>query len=112
MTIIHDDTSVWLAQEKNELKADKPEGAHEDDSKKKAGRKKTQSLLGLLQRVFLRRTGDDGQPFGETVELHAPAQLLPKANAYTVRDRLLKWAVYSSSGCCLAPRGCCGGSDL
>ena len=97
VTVIHDDTSIILAQEKSESLFTQSGEVSKELSKK--GSAKKQSLLGVIQRVAVRRTtASSGKPC-QTVQVHVPAQVLPKANAATVRDRLLTWSVYSSSGC-------------
>ena len=88
-TVIYDDTNVFLNQER--------EGV---SGKLTRGSLKKQSLLGQIQRVFVRRLSQEEHAEAEeTVQVHVPAQVLPKANGYTIRDRLLKWSIFSAHGC-------------
>ena len=97
VTILHDDTNVFLNQDAG-LDAERGKGS-------KRGSLKRQSLMGMVQRVFVRKvenvcTPDPGTN-GETVQIHVPAQVLPKANGFTIHDRLKRWCVLCSDGCSL-----------
>ena len=51
----------------------------------------------MLQTVALRRANEpDG--VGDVVILHAPAQILPKANSSTILSRQRAWGVFTSVG--------------
>jgi hypothetical protein len=98
---IADDTNMWIQSRKPDTKnmlgqAQGQEGqiAQTDVSSVK----KTAQVLGLIERVALRRT-HQGQPFMmDIVQVHSPNQVLPQANAYTILSRMQKWCSLSSAG--------------
>jgi hypothetical protein len=110
---IVDDTNIWAAgaavqriSSSNHLLADgeQPGQQPADDQGQRTkavtakGKIKTNyALLGMIQRVVLRRHGAQGE--SEDIQLHAPGQVLPKANAYTIRARIAQWVCLSSQGC-------------
>lgn len=93
---IADDTNIW-AQSQNH----KGESTFQTEDKtmrrsqKGTGAKKVVPVLGLIQRLALRMPGQEYCSF----QMHAPSQVLPQANAYTIRDRIHEWSVLSAAGC-------------
>ncbi|CAE7779688.1 unnamed protein product, partial [Symbiodinium sp. CCMP2456] len=69
VTILHDDTNVFLNQDAADAGL-----AAEQGKKSKRGSLKRQSLMGMVQRVFVRRDEDVCKPdaSGETVQIHVP----------------------------------------
>ena len=87
---IYDDTNVWIAPQKRTQQAETDDhaggdAAGDDAGAKKRnvgrlGKRKVTPLMGMIQRVFMRSPGDDGLSDRlEYAQIHAPAQLLPKA---------------------------------
>ncbi len=59
------------------------------------------NLLGMLQHISVHRVGatfNNRDRLPEMIQLHQPAQVLPKGNAATIRNRLAKWTPLCSSG--------------
>ncbi|CAE7471490.1 unnamed protein product, partial [Symbiodinium microadriaticum] len=95
VTVVSDDTNVWVnnASQKRHFS----EGVC-SETKPVKGMKRVQSLLGLLQHLIIRTDGEpDG--VGTIAQVHAPCQLLPRANSFTILDRLRRWSLYASIGC-------------
>ena len=95
VTVVSDDTNVWVnnASQKRLF----AEGVC-SETKPVKGMKRVQSLLGLLQHLIIRTDGEpDG--VGTIAQVHAPCQLLPRANSFTILDRLRRWSLYASVGC-------------
>ena len=110
MTILHDDTNVFLNQDAAVNGAGL---AAEPGKKPKRGSLKRQSLMGMVQRLFVR--SEDAcvlDASGETVQIHVPAQVLPKANGFTIHDRLKRWCVLCSDGCSLPVKAVIGAIRL
>lgn len=82
---VADDTNIWIQGTNNS----------EEDASKKTKAKKMVSVLGMCQSLAARRS--DHVPL-QFVTIHAPSQVLPQANAFTIRHRLQKWSVLSSAG--------------
>ena len=100
-----DDTNVWVnnSSQKREILET---GRIADSAKRNKGMKRVQSLLGMLQHLILRRS--DGTGSQAIAQIHAPCQLLPRANSWTILHRMRRWSLYSSVGC--APQF--GGENL
>ena len=99
-TRMYDDTNVWVTPERGVQGLDSvenlddpvddqpgPEGEDEHENaaegsktKGRAGRRKVVPLLGMLQWVTARRSGAPEAEALETVQLHVPSQVLPKAS--------------------------------
>ena len=90
MVLVADDTNVWLNKT---TRSYQPELGKECEVK---GTRKVQALLGMLWTVALKRAGSDSI---DAVLLHAPSQVLPKANAGTIWDRVRRWGVYCGGSC-------------
>lgn len=108
---VFDDTNIWVTPETGPAKledvdedlsqADRQEVVEENEeeeglfcSKKgRAGRRKVQALLGMLQWAVARRSESRRAATDavEAVQLLAPSQVMPKANAATLLDRIGKW---------------------
>ena len=82
---ILDDTNVWVDPS---LKKESPTCAEQDDAgdnrcvKK---RSKVAPMLGMIQRVSVR---EKGAQCAETIQLHAPSQILPKARFKAQEDNI------------------------
>ena len=102
---IVDDTNAWVAPQQQATieAAFHPEDLVDDGSdphlcqaKKtssnsgKQGKRKVCQVLGLIERLVIRKDRDL-----DIVQLHAPAQVLPKANAGTLLHRVGKWSMLS-----------------
>lgn len=97
IVVIADDTNVWVSSTTVSRKVDE---TGTETLRKKHGMKKMQSLLGMLQYVFLRRPGlKEAAGPGVVLQLHSPSQLLPRANFATLRHRMCRWSVLCSEGC-------------
>ena len=59
--------------------------------------KKMQSMFAMLQSVTLRYADESSGP-GRIVSVHAPSQLLPRANWSTIHNRMTRWSLYCSGG--------------
>ena len=93
-TIIADDTNIWISNLTTLRKRNKD---GELTSCTKMGMKKMQSVLGLLQFWSFRKIGMEQT--GSILQVHAPSQLLPRANWMTISERLRRWCAFSSGGC-------------
>ncbi len=82
---VADDTNIWIQGTNNS----------KEDASKLTKAKKMVSVLGMCQSMAARPSGQAPLKF---VSIHAPSQVLPQANAYTIRHRLQKWSVLSSAG--------------
>ena len=109
MTCIADDTTIWANNAHPSVKAFKRELEPQEQRKDLAdrGAKKTITVLGQIQRLSLRRANEPGG-IGDTVQVHSPAQVVPKSNAFTILARLRQWGLYTSAGTC----AWFGGDDL
>ncbi|CAE7719587.1 unnamed protein product, partial [Symbiodinium sp. CCMP2456] len=107
VTVVSDDTNVWVnnPSQKREIVEN---GRIADSVKKNKGMKRVQSLLGMLQHLILRRSDGTGTGSQAVAQIHAPCQLLPRANSWTILHRMRRWSLYSSVGC--APQ--LGGESL
>ena len=106
MTVVSDDTNVWINNPSQKRNIDASSGVVNGVTQVK-GMKRVQSLLGMLQNLILRRKSEE-DGCGTSAQIHAPCQLLPRANAWTILSRLRRWSLFSSVGC--APQF--GGDDL
>ena len=111
VSVVSDDTNVWVnnstmsydpgsKREENQdgqQNQQNPQGVGEKDYVEKRGMKKMQSLMAMLQHIFLRPHDEPNGP-GCIAQVHCPSQLLPRANWKTIHDRMARWAVYSSEG--------------
>ncbi|CAE7874586.1 unnamed protein product, partial [Symbiodinium necroappetens] len=107
---IFDDTNVYVTPEAGPAKgadvdlegADLTEEREEDEQEQqpvlgckrgRTGRRKVQPLLGMLQWAVARRSDRQRAAADavESVQLFAPSQVMPKANAATLLDRIGKW---------------------
>ncbi|CAE7490171.1 unnamed protein product, partial [Symbiodinium necroappetens] len=98
VTVVSDDTNVWVnnPSKKREILEN---GRTADSANKHKGMKRVQSLLGMLQHVILRRSDGDGMGSQAIAQIHAPCQLLSRANSWTTLHRMRRWSLYSSVGC-------------
>jgi len=85
---VADDTNVWIQGTLGEEKS-------------KAKAKRVASALGVCQRIAVREVLNvqDGRTLCKEASINVPYQVLPQANAATIRDRLQKWSLLSSAGC-------------
>ena len=85
---VADDTNVWVQGTLGEK-----------ESSAKA--KRVASALGVCQRVAIREvlSVQGGRSLLKEASINVPYQVLPQANAATIRDRLQKWSQLSSAGC-------------
>ena len=104
MTVISDDTNVWCNQATTAYKSKDTESQHDSQDQQtqpelveKRGSKKVQSLMAMIQQVALRVNGDE-DGLGRVIRVHAPSQLLPRANWSTIHDRMKRWSIYSCAG--------------
>lgn len=96
--MVADDTNIFIS---NTTTSTKINADGTKQVRQKRGMKKQQSLLGMLQCLFLRDESEKGPhvPVGRIVQLHCPSQLLSRANWATICDRIRRWSVISSHGC-------------
>ena len=101
---VFDDTNVWLAPDGRAANGDLGEaGAQQERARNgngngnsenendngerelksgsgKQGKRKVSTLMGLIQRVFIRRQGaEEGKAPLDLAQVHVPSQILPKA---------------------------------
>ena len=110
VTVVSDDTNVWVNNPSRKRDIDEAGGVS-SNLKAVKGMKRVQPLLGMLQHLILRTEPEAGVPGAGDVhiaQVHAPCQLLPRANSFTILSRMRRWSLYSSVGC--APQ--LGGQDL
>lgn len=94
-----DDTNVWVNNSQSE-ESTNPDGSTK--TVQKPGMKKTMSLLGMVQRLAVKRSNGAGL---DSVSVHCPSQLLPRQNSATILSRMRKWSLYGSQGCSKALGG-------
>ena len=96
VTVVLDDTNVWVNNTSRKRHVTET-GVVEGESARK-GMKKVQPLLGMLQHLILRKVDDQDGPC-QIAQIHAPCQLLPRANSWTILSRMRRWSLYSAAGC-------------
>ena len=97
VTSVADDTNIWVSSALTARKESKSDTMPKQEVERKIrGMKKMQALLAMLQHVFVPVPGEPGF---EVWQLHAPCQLLPRANWCTVNSRMRRWSVFCSEGC-------------
>ena len=93
---IADDTNIWAQGQNRKGESNfQTEGKTMGRSQKGTGAKKVVQVLGIVQRLALRMPGQEYC----VCQVHAPSQVLPQANAYTIRNRIHEWSVLSAAGC-------------
>ena len=86
-----DDTNIWVNNASVTYK--KTSEGIMKPVEAKNGQGKIQSLLGMLWSVALHRQDQEL----DIVRIHSPSQVLPKANASTMLDRMRRWGLFTSS---------------
>ena len=94
--MVSDDTNVWV-NNASKKRCFNDKGVLEGTSARK-GMKRVQPLLGMLQHLILRKA-DEADGAGQIAQIHAPCQLLPRANSWTILSRMRRWSLYSAAGC-------------
>lgn len=93
VTVVSDDTNVWVNHKTTSYDQNGPNGGLSEVR----GMKKMQSMFAMLQSVTLRYADESSGP-GRIVSVHAPSQLLPRANWSTIHNRMTRWSLYCSGG--------------
>ena len=100
-----DDTNVWVRATHVGKKTTRDEDGDEDsdgqvtaNAKDHSSKKVVQNLLGIIQHLVLRRVCSTRTQLSESAQVHQPSQILPKGNAATIRDRMARWGLLSSTG--------------
>lgn len=90
-----DDTNIWLNKVGTSYSVDLNDPDKKIKESEVTGPRKVQPLLGMKWAISVRRAGCDKDT--ETIALHTPSLVLPKANAATILSRIDRWSPYSSS---------------
>ena len=98
VTVVSDDTNVWV-NNPSKKRAISETGYASASVKTVKGIKRVQTLLGILQTLVIRRSSSGSDGAASIAHVHAPCQLLPRANAWTILSRLRRWSLYSAVGC-------------